>query len=279
MSAPSASTARRTLSLLVDAMNSPWKLLLFDLDGTLLRSDKTISGATLQALQRCRSAGILIGISTARSEGNAQSFLRELRPEVLITSGGALVQLRGQHIYQSAFSAAETKCLIRIVREVCGPDCELTIDSPERHYWNYKVDPKTQDPSWGDSIYTDFTDFSEACLKLCVEIPDEQTVKKLQARLPQCDCARFSDGCWYKFTKCGTTKESAIRHLCRHCGFPPQAIMAFGDDYSDLGMLRMCGFGVAMGNAIAAVKEIADQVIGANDEDGIAAYLSEVVLS
>ena len=55
--------------------------------------------------------------------------------------------------------------------------------------------------------------------------------------------------------------------------------MAFGDDYSDLGMLQMCGFGVAMGNAIAAVKEIADQVVGTNDEDSIAAYLSEVVLS
>lgn len=42
------------------------KLLLFDLDGTLLRSDKTISQTTLKALQECREKGILIGVSTSR---------------------------------------------------------------------------------------------------------------------------------------------------------------------------------------------------------------------
>ena len=53
------------------------KLLLFDLDGTLLRSDKTISQATLKALQRCRKKGILIGVSTSRGEQNALSFIEE----------------------------------------------------------------------------------------------------------------------------------------------------------------------------------------------------------
>ena len=48
-----------------------------------------------------------------------------------------------------------------------------------------------------------------------------------------------------------------------------------GDDYPDIGMLKMAGIGVAMGNAISRVKEIADIVIGNNDEDGIAAYLKE----
>ena len=51
-------------------------------------------------------------------------------------------------------------------------------------------------------------------------------------------------------------------------------IIAFGDDYADIGMLKMAGIGVAMGNAIEAVKEIADVVIGTNDEDGIAEWLS-----
>ena len=47
------------------------KLLLFDLDGTLLRSDKTISQTTLKALRECRKKGILIGVSTSRGEQNA----------------------------------------------------------------------------------------------------------------------------------------------------------------------------------------------------------------
>ena len=49
--------------------------------------------------------------------------------------------------------------------------------------------------------------------------------------------------------------------------------MAFGDDYVDIGMLKLCGLGIAMGNAIKEVKEIADVVIGTNDNDGIADFL------
>lgn len=72
--------------------------------------------------------------------------------------------------------------------------------------------------------------------------------------LDDCDCIRFSDGYWYKFTKKGVT---------------------FGDDYADIGMLTLCGKGIAMGNAINEVKEIADLIIGSNDEDGIAEYLRQ----
>lgn len=66
------------------------KLLLFDLDGTLLKTDKTISERTLSALRDCKNKGYLIGISTSRSEQNCLAFLGELSPDILITSGGAL---------------------------------------------------------------------------------------------------------------------------------------------------------------------------------------------
>ena len=55
-------------------------------------------------------------------------------------------------------------------------------------------------------------------------------------------------------------------------------IVAFGDDTPDIGMLRLCGLGVAMSNAIPAVKAAADVVIGANDEDGIAQWLEAAFL-
>ena len=54
------------------------KLLLFDLDGTLLQSDKTISKRTLSVLKQCREKGILIGVSTSRSEQNSLVYLNEL---------------------------------------------------------------------------------------------------------------------------------------------------------------------------------------------------------
>ena len=58
------------------------KLLLLDLDGTLLQSDKTISTRTLSALKKCRENDILIGVSTSRSEQNSLVFLNELMPFV-----------------------------------------------------------------------------------------------------------------------------------------------------------------------------------------------------
>ena len=58
--------------------------------------------------------------------------------------------------------------------------------------------------------------------------------------------------------------------ICDKCGIKLSNVIAFGDDYADIDMLKLSGIGIAMGNAI---KEAADIIIGSNDEDGIAVYL------
>lgn len=221
------------------------KLLLFDLDGTLLQSDKTISTRTLSALKKCRGNDILIGVSTSRSEQNSLVFLNELMPDILISSGGALVKYKTEYIYRAEFSEEETNVMIDMARNICGNDCEITIDTIDAHYWNYKIDPKKLDKSWGDSIYTDFSDFNECSLKMCVEIFNQDKADKLTRSLSDCDCIRFSDGFWYKFTKKNVTKENAIMKITEVCGFSTDSIIAFGDDYADIGMLELCGTGVA----------------------------------
>ena len=89
------------------------KLLLFDLDGTLLQSDKTMSSKTLLALKKCKENDILIGVSTSRSEQNSLVYLNELMPDILISSGGALVKYQrvlltsgGGNTYQYIISPA-----------------------------------------------------------------------------------------------------------------------------------------------------------------------------
>lgn len=60
------------------------KLLLFDLDGTLLRSDKSISEHTLSVLHKCRKKGLMLGVATSRSEQNSMTFLSKLLPDIYI---------------------------------------------------------------------------------------------------------------------------------------------------------------------------------------------------
>jgi len=258
-------------------MGSP-KILFFDLDGTLLRNDKTLSEYTLEILSKCKGRGYFIGISTSRGEQNCLSFLREIKPNILISSGGALVRVNGKIICSSSFSVTETKDFIESARKICGMDCEITVDTLDAHYWNYKTNPKEQYKSWGDSIYTDFTDFKHEALKICVEIPHPSLAQKLCEHFQELDSQRFSDGDWYKFTKSGITKEKAILTVCEACSADPSEIIAFGDDYADMGMLKMCGIGVAMGNAICEVKDIADDITLSNEEDGVAAYLEKWII-
>jgi len=258
-------------------MDNRNKILLFDLDDTLLRSDKTISERTIETLRKCREQGFLIGISTSRAVHNCMTFLPELTPDLFIASGGAIIMYHGDYIYTAEFTIEETQYSIRTAREICGSDCEITIDTLDAHYWNYKVDPKRTDATWGETIYTDFTDFSEKALKFCVEILDDSAAKRLADCLSDCDCLKFAGTVWYKFTKKEATKENAILRACEICGIALENVTAFGDDAPDIGMLKLCGTGVAMGNALDTVKEAADIVIGSNNEDGIAEYLEQFI--
>ena len=116
-------------------------------------------------------------------------------------------------------------------------------------------------------------------MKFCVEIFDASTAKRLADYLSDCDCLKFAGTEWYKFTKKEATKENAILKACEICGIALEDVTAFGDDAPDIGMLKLCGTGVAMGNAIDSVKEAADIVIGSNDADGIAKYLEQRLIS
>ena len=114
--------------------------------------------------------------------------------------------------------------------------------------------------------------------KLCVEIHQPGLAQRLCEHFSGLDSQHFSDGDWYKFTKSGITKEKAILAVCEACHGDVSEIVAFGDDYADIGMLKICGVGVAMGNAVQEVKDIADDITLSNEEDGVAVYLEKRVI-
>ena len=67
----------------------------------------------------------------------------------------------------------------------------------------------------------------------------------------------------------------SLRRVCERLGIAPAEVMAFGDAQNDMSMLDFAGYGVAMGNACAELKAMADEVTLSNNEDGIAVSLAK----
>lgn len=255
------------------------RVLLFDLDETLLNNNKTISKVTLDALKECREKGYLIGISTSRGEMNSIHLVSELSPDFMICSGGAVIKGREEYLYVAEFTEKETSQIIAFVREVCGQECKMTIDTLDSHYWSFCENPDEIVANWGNVEFVDFSNLHVKALKFCVEIADPQLAEQLAENMHDCDCIKFWGSDWYKFTKKEATKEHAIEIFGEKTGISLNQITAFGDDLPDIGMLKLCGTGIAMGNALDEVKREADFVIGTNDEDGIAEYLRTYCLN
>ncbi len=244
-------------------------IILSDLDGTLFHNDKSISEYTKETIRRAQANGILFGICTARAKVNAEKFLEGIEPDILITNGGGIVYYKDKKIYNCEFSVEEVRKLIAAAFEVFGKDVILSADNEHALYSNSKEE-------LGDKFWTfnDFLDFNEPCMKMCIESLDKEKVEKVASviGLENVDYLPFSDIPWYKLSKKDATKEKAITELCRHLNISSSKIAAFGDDFNDIGMLKLCGKGLAMENAIAEVKKAAS-----NENDGVAKWILSIL--
>ena len=250
-------------------------LVLVDLDGTLFRDDKSISEYSKQTIKRLQQKGVLFGICTSRAYVNSIKFLDGISPDIFITNGGGMVRQGEKKIYTCQFSVEEVHTLIEATFKICGPDAILSADNEEGLYSNSKEE-------LGDKFWTfnDFLDFQEPAMKVCIQTLDKDKVSKIAQSIgsDRIDFLPFSDIPWYKMTLKDATKEKAISVMSQKLNIPLEQIAAFGDDFSDIGMLKLCGKGIAMQNAIPQVKKIASGICRSNEEDGIAHWLEENLL-
>lgn len=254
------------------------KLILCDLDGTLLHSDKTISDYSKSILERCKENGILVGFSTSRGRTNIVPYEKLISPDVLICNGGASIIIQNELRYTCTFTIEETRALLDAAYKVCGEDAEITVDLLDKILWNRTDDKKSTDYAWNND-FDDFKNFNEPAMKICVQTEDPKKAAEIGKVVPDCDILPFSDIPWYKFSCSNATKENGIRRVCELLNIKEENIIAFGDDHNDIGMLKMCGKGIAMQNAIPEVKTAADGITEkSNDEDGVAFYLEKHVL-
>lgn len=254
-----------------------YKLIVLDLDGTLLNSQKKISEGNLAALRSVRENGALIAFSTARSAGAMREYIAAVRPDILISNGGALVERNGEVLFKRKLSAESTRYIINRCLELSEGQCEVTVDTEQGYFWNYKRNCDFTKFETPDNVqYSDFSDFNYPAYKVTAEVEREEDARRLAAEIPDCGTLSFRGEIWRRFAHTEATKRHALKHICGVLSIEPKEILAFGDDYNDIEMLEYCT-GVAMGNAIPEVKAAAEFESDTNDNDGVAKFINELL--
>ena len=251
------------------------ELIVLDLDGTLLRSDKTVSVANIEALERARRSGTRIAFASARSEKAMLPYIAAVEPDIVISNGGALVRAGKREIFNCQLSAESVRHIIKRCFELSDGECEITIESDHGYFWNYNPDTDLSymNGNQGAIIYSDFKDFNYPAYKVTAEVERERDALDIAAEIPDCGTLSFRGEIWRRFARRAATKVNAIKHICEELGFSRENVAAFGDDMNDLDMIGYCGIGVAMGNALPEVRAAARFVTKTNDEDGVAVFL------
>lgn len=253
----------------------PIRMIAADLDGTLLRTDTSISPFTLSVLDQCRDRGMIIVLATARSEKAAGRYIELIRPHAVISNGGALLRYRGQTLYTRMLSADVTDQLIREC--ISNPHIrQITVETETGFYWDSRHFGNAG--NYPNAISYDYSEpMHSAAYKITVEIGNHVTTAGLTDLSDEIDMTAFAGEDWYRYAHRDATKMHAIRALSDHLEINLSQVTAFGDDYNDIGMLRGCGLGVAVANAIPEAKQAADHITGSNDDDGVAQFLERLL--
>lgn len=253
------------------------RIIFLDLDYTLMKSDKSISDRTAQAIRKAQEKGVLVGFCTSRGPTSLPLSTNIIKADFKICNAGACTFLKDEIVHTAEISTEDANRLFENARHIFGQNVEMTADTINEIFWN-KLNEDKSDNFAPDSIYNNFMNFHKPIMKACIQTTDFEKAQLLVEAMPELSFIPFSDIPWIKVAPTSSSKESAIEKLCQHLNIPLSQAAAFGDDFTDIGMLKTCGLGVAMGNAIPQVKEIADTVTASCDQDGVAIWIEENLL-
>ncbi len=260
------------------------KLVLTDIDGTLLNSNHEVTEKTIEAIKALKKQGILFGIASGRPYlGVAKKIVDwkiEEYVDVLVTMNG--VQLwdksNNQHYQYFVLNKEYIKEILeeyaflklnpcfyvgnvlhcveadpRSVRTVKNNALELkTVPVEEFYKENREKIFFTMDPSRMNEVETYYQNTHK----------ESSPYKGLRS---QADLFEFID------TR--VSKSFGISEFCKMHGFTLNEVCAFGDTTNDIEMLRDCGVGVCMANGTDDAKSVSDVITLSNDEDGVADYI------
>jgi len=248
------------------------KMIVTDLDGTLLREDKTISVRTLAAIERCKAKGIKAVYATGR--GSTSTAL--LPPQLFdgrVCCNGATAYAGDVRVYSRLIKIDSVRDLL-IACDKAG--FRVAAEYGGIHYSNFNVAETF--PLLRQFKEVDFSKHNIDVEKIYAIIDSPEVVTLIGEYLSSDLYLQESrDGFAFVMHK-EALKSSAVSSLAEYWGIDRNEIAAFGDDLNDIDLLEHSGVGIAMGNALCDVKDAADQICDTNENDGIAVWLEENLL-
>jgi Cof subfamily protein (haloacid dehalogenase superfamily) len=264
------------------------KLVAIDLDDTLLDSTLSISGPCKSNIRAAREKGVIITLATGRMYSSALPFALQLEVDVpLITYQGALVKnsQTQQVLYYQPLAPDMAVAVLKYFQKAGVHyhsyfNDQLCLESRSEEGMNYAqlagVEPLIV-PSLVDACRQ-----GQEALKIMAVNRDQERLLEMEKDLKQIYGSSLhitrSKPYYLEIMNPRANKALALKTLAEHFGLQHREVMAVGDSYNDMEMIKWAGLGVAMGNAPAEVKRVANYVTASNDEDGVAQALQYWIL-
>ncbi len=266
-------------------MTRPVRLVVSDVDGTLVQTDKSLAPGTVAAAGRLRAAGIPLAIVSARPPRGLLWIAKELGLAGLLAgfNGGTIAQPDGTVVEQRTvppdaartalglFARSQVSAWLFTAEEWLAQDPDGPHVAHERHTVRFN-----------ERIVESFGPYVGQAGKV-VGVTDDAPLlagleTELQAMLGDTANAKRSQTYYLDVTHREANKGNAVRMLAAHVGVDLAEVAVLGDMENDLPMFDVAGFAVAMGNASPAVQARAAAVTGTNDAEGWAQAVDQFIL-
>ena len=268
-----------------------YKLLVIDLDGTLVNRQGEISDADKQALAAAANSGVKVALASGRIVRACHRIIDLLSLDGHhIFFDGAVVSdpHRQQEIYSRPLEPEVIKRAVEVSRR---DDTYLELYSTDEFF--------AERENWSDVIHRrffkvgpTFVDFDgiwqrECIVKAELVVRDEEEAAKAASFRKEFDgslhfsvarAPAYPGIDFVNIVHPQVSKGEALKALAEHSGIPMNEIIAIGDGLNDISMLQVAGTAVAMGNAFPEVKAVVDHITLDVDESGVAAAVEKLVL-
>ncbi|AJA47343.1 HAD family hydrolase [Clostridium pasteurianum DSM 525 = ATCC 6013] len=264
-----------------------YKLIALDMDGTLLKDNKTISKENFDALKKARENNIKIVLATGRPIKGIEKYLKELdligEDEYAVTFNGAMVKTtKGDHIVaQTVMTLEDLDYLYKLSKKL-----EVNIHA---HTNEECITPKPSKYSILEAdlnsiplTQVDFDNIDKNTIIVKIMFIDEPEIldRVIQA-LPKDLYEKYtilrSTPYFLEFLNKESNKGTGVKLLSEKLGIKREEIICAGDADNDKHMIEYAGLGVAMANADDDVKKIANFVTKSNEDNGIAYVINKFV--